>query len=333
MGARKKLARATRVAPESTVVRPRHAPGPQFIEDNAARYTPTPDMEITYRLLRSVGRGRVIEATPTTALVVPRCQDTEPSHGHGGCVSLVKPPPSPPKVHRLSRPHPGAPWKLHVAEAIGHHRPDPDGMVATKSAKAWAAIRAAGLVPAAYDLPLEGEPHTLTRLRCVADRLRMMGGMLHTVEECVAMLIFPPPYGTGEDRRPRFLAVAYKLEEARRETMFCDEQYVAYLSVVAQRYASDIHAALINELRASVVMVMTDWRNDRSRRLTRDERHRLDLRAPLSVVMRRLDGWKKRDLVTDEMIAAAYHAECARIDHEMVRIYAGLHTMFREEGT
>ncbi len=83
----------------------------------------------------------------------------------------------------VSRPHRGAPWKGAHSTMVGNwahggHSADP---------ARWRAIEAAGIVPAAWYAPPQGEPYTMARLRSVSTRLASIGAKPTTVEEFAAV--------------------------------------------------------------------------------------------------------------------------------------------------
>lgn len=82
----------------------------------------------------------------------------------------------------VSRPHRGAPWKGGCASMVGDWAPG--GYLADPAR--WRAIEAAGIVPAVWYAPPQGEPYTMARMRSVATRLASIGANPTTVEEFAA---------------------------------------------------------------------------------------------------------------------------------------------------
>lgn len=130
-------------------------------------------VEVTYRLPKDTGRGRVIRSTGTTALVVPHKQASD----------------GPACLHVLQRPHSQAPWKAY-ASSLGHYRND---------ATVWPIIEAwPNLLPALWLQAYTSEPRTLARLIEVRARLASIG------------LTRPSSCGTTLAEDKAALALAYR---------------------------------------------------------------------------------------------------------------------------
>ena len=239
--------------------------------------------EVTYRLHKDVGRGRVIQSTGTTALVIPHKQSSD----------------GPACLHVLQRPHSSAPWKGYTS-SLGHYRND---------AAVWSIIEATrGLLPALWLQPYVTEPRTLARLIEVRAKLRSIG--LST-------------YGTTLPEEKVALAVAYSdpIDEHAlgrfREVTECeratgDSNVADYMEAVLAHDEATFDAAELSIAKNRVGSWM-GWWNDKQR----DPRsHRLPPSAevteiPLDVLlteMRATPGSHRAMIVTK-----AYESILARL--------------------
>lgn len=123
---------------------------------------PAVGVEITYRLPRAIGRGRVLLATADGIYVMPSNTTT--------------------RVDYVRRPHKAAPWKcVHGGGyTLGHFAPGGYG----HHHGLWPLL--APYLPAAWHAPATGARHTLARLRSVRERLCTIGAGPFTAEEYAA---------------------------------------------------------------------------------------------------------------------------------------------------
>jgi hypothetical protein len=195
-------------------------------------------VELTYRLCKNHGKGRVVRATGTTALVIP-----SPAYRSNDAPAVL---------HVLSRPHGGAPWKGQTS-TLGAYRNDP---------VLWPIIESTpGLLPNAWSAPLDAHMHSLARLHEVKRRLDSIGCRWDVVdvEEKAALAVpVPVPGNTSTD-----WALRYFRDNVQR---FAGERDVLeYLNAVLANDIEVIAAAELARVDDLVARIMLNWWHDQHR--------------------------------------------------------------------
>lgn len=296
--------------------------------DSTAR-GPAFGVEVTYRRRKATGRGRVLFATSTKAILVPS-----------------GPLPTPARLVIVRRPSGSAPWKESTTDAVGAWRP-PHTYEAEERRVVWARIAAwPGLIPEGWDAPPEGQRYTLARMASVVSRLDAIGARPHTDEEYAADSLFSSSLFSGRhNRQPQWGSIASKTASWAPVRVVDGPAVVDYLAEVAKRYASEVWAARVADARADVRRVLyylhekklraaksaaegrrraegagSDWR--RAWRKTMD--------APITLAEVRSELARDRTLSTD-VVEAAFWAESAREAYRYVEWCAEHYSSFGRE--
>jgi hypothetical protein len=201
---------------------------------------PALGVEVTYRLYKSTGCGRVIQSTGNTALVIPYQQDSD------GPVCL----------HVLRRPHSSAPWKAYKT-SLGHYRND---------ALVWPIIEAkVGLLPLVWRQAYASASHTLARLIEARARLASIGLITYgtTLPEEKAALALS--YNSVVDQRD----LARFRSTTERERATGDQDVANYMEAVLAYDEATFDAAELIVTKAEVGSWMRWWTDTQRDKLRR----------------------------------------------------------------
>ncbi len=250
-------------------------------------------VEVTYRLPNVTGRGRVIQSTGTTALVIPYKQASD------GPVCL----------HVLRRPHVSAPWKAY-ASAVGHYRND---------AVVWPIIEAKpDLLPAAWLKPYTSEPRTLARMVEVRARLESIGlstyGTKATEEKAALAITWGSSNGIDEWALSQFRSTT------ERERAKGDQDLAEYMEAVLAADEVTFDAAELRVTERDVGRWMNWWTDKERTKLKRQgnrERFPDVGEIPLATLLGEMRAQPDSHRVT--VITTAYNIILARLAEMMAK--------------